>query len=742
MAYIWNRFDSGTPLVISLRKQSMNYRVFGVGLVVLCGSLLGCSGKTQTPSPPASANNGDAGSSGTDRDGSLGDAGSAPGCAVDADCAQGVCDPIQHACVECRTDKVCGDGKRCSDAGKCVDATPCTPGSYTCDGQTLQKCSADGSPVFERTCSKSEYCDERRAQCEPQVCTPGEASCAEGAVRICNDEGSDYVPKQLCSLKQVCRDGACQDIACVPNTTFCSDGDVWTCGSDGTTSQESDHCAAAEFCLEKGPVATCSPTACFANDPMCVGNLATQCAPDGSGPKAGGTDCTASNQVCYSGSCKDALCVPGLKLCDANQLYLCSEAGTSKTLITDCGTTAACDASSGTCKPRICDPGKLGCDTTRVVTCNDSGTGWLQSGPDCAASHGLCAAGTCKPIICTPNGEFCDSSNDIVTCSADGTGSTLYEACGSSYHCSPSSSNYAYCSSYYCTPSAAGCNGNLLTTCKADGSAWVTGGTDCSLNNGVCSNAQCKTKVCTPNSTFCSDGNVLQCDYQGLSSYQYTTCGYAKYCKAQGSTASCVPTPCLPGSTGCASEKYGQCAQDGLSVTGGTDCAAATQVCTAQGCAASAVDSIGSSNFVTGGSYYNLFGDVLEVTSARKLTTIEAYLTLPTSGNLVWAVYQKDVINTYPTYDLKFQKTTTASGTGFQSSGTLSFELTAGGSYLIGVAVSGGSFAYYYDTAITPPLINFASVTGGVATTFSTTLSYPYATLSNLYDIRLTTTVP
>ena len=715
----------------------MNHRVFGLGL--LAWVLLGCSGKAETASPPViNTDNGDAGSSGSAPDASPGAAGS--GCAVDADCAQGVCDPVQHACVECRTDKVCGEGKRCNDDGKCVNATPCTPGSYTCDGQTLQKCAADGSPVFDRTCSKAEYCDPRRAQCEPRVCTPGEASCAEGAVRICNDEGSDYVPKQLCSLSQTCRDGACLDISCVPNTTFCSNGNVWTCGTDGTTSEQADHCAANEFCLQKGPVASCSATACTAADALCVGNVATQCTADGSGPKPGGTDCAASNQLCYSGTCKDALCVPGLKLCDSNKLYLCAEAGTSKALINDCGSSAACDAASGTCKPRVCDPGKLGCDATRVVTCNDSGTGWLQSGLDCAASHGLCLAGACKPIICTPGGQFCDTSNEVVTCTADGTGSTLNQSCGT-YHCTSYGNNsYAYCAPNYCTPGVAGCNGNLLTTCKSDGTAWASGGTDCSLSNAVCSNSQCKTKVCTPNTTFCSNGNVVQCDYQGLTPYGYSTCGYATYCKAQGSGATCAPTPCIPSTTGCAYEKYGQCANDGLSVTGATDCAASAQVCTAQGCAASAVDTIGSSNLIAGNSYYNLFGDVLDVTSARKLTTIEAFLTLPATRTLVWVVYQKNVGTGY--YELKFQKTTTATGTAFQSSGTLSFALAASNSYLIGVSVTGGSYAYYYDTAVSAPLINFASVSGGMTSNFANSLSYPYPSLSNLYNIRLTTTVP
>jgi hypothetical protein len=38
--------------------------------------------------------------------------------------------------------------------------------------------------------------------------------------------------------------------------------------------------------------------------------------------------------------------------------------------------------------------------------------------------------------------------------------------------------------------------------------------------------------------------------------------------------------------------------------------------------------------------------------------------------------------------------------------------------------------------------LNFASVTGGFGSNFSTTLSYGYPSLSTVYHERLTTTVP
>jgi len=705
--------------------------------VALGGAFIACSGvasKEQQPSPPPDVS-------------SVLDGGpdasqpSLSGCLVDDDCAQGVCDANQKQCVECRVDSSCAKGERCSD-GHCVDARPCTEGSYSCDGQTLFHCSADGELEFSRDCGEREYCDPRRAQCQPQICKPGEASCDGAKIQVCSDDGSELIPKQLCSLAQVCTNGECRDIGCVPNSTFCSDGSVWKCGPDGTTSEPTDHCTASQYCLEKEHTATCSASACFASDALCVGNFATQCKPDGSGPKPGGSDCGAANQICYEGECRDPVCTPGLKLCDGNSLYLCSEAGTGKTLIRDCTDEAACDAATGACLPRICEPGRLDCDSTRVVTCNPQGTGWLQSGPDCATSHALCGLGTCKPIICSPGQYQCKDDSSYI-CSDDGTTLALnYNCTSSGYHCIQSGT-YANCSPYYCQPGATGCNGNLLTTCKADGNGWVAGGTDCSSSNSVCSDSSCKPKICASYSLFCANGNVQQCDYYGLSSYQAQVCGYGSYCKAQGTSAGCVPTPCVPDTDGCAGEKYGHCASDGMSLgDGATDCAAASKVCTAQGCATTAIDTIASPNSAGAVNYYNLVLDTIDVQSSRKLSEIEVYLSLPTSRTLTFAVYQANIVNSQTTYDLKFQKVVSATGSGFQSSGAISFKLEAGKTYALGVSVTGGSFAYYYDAAATPPALNFALVRGGFASNFATSLSYGNPSLSSIFHLRLTTSLP
>src|SRR6478736_165462 len=628
-----------------------------------------------------------------------------------------------------------------SDGGK-----PCTAGSYICDGQTLLHCSGEGELEFGRECAKSEYCDSRRAQCQPQICKPGAASCDGAKIQVCSDDGSELVPKRLCALSQVCVSGECVDIACVPKSSFCADGNVWKCGADGTTSAPVEHCASGQYCLEREHSASCSATVCFAGDGMCVGNLATECKPDGSGPKPGGSDCAAAKQICYEGECRDPVCTPGLKLCDGNSLYLCSEAGAGRTLISKCGDTSSCDSMTGACQPRICEAGKLGCDGSRVVSCNASGTGWLQSGPDCAESHALCTAGMCKPIVCTANQTFCQDGN-VYQCNVDGTSSVLQTDCSAwgvngAFHC-VSSGTFATCNSYFCQPSAAGCNGNLLTTCKADGTAWVAGGTDCSLTGAVCSSAQCKPKICTPSTLLCEGNDVQLCDSLGVSSSRYKTCGYATYCKAQGNSADCAATPCVPDTNSCLAEKYGYCASDGMSVSDdATDCAASGLVCNGSGCAASAVDTIASADGVGASSYHTIV-NVMDVRTSRKLTTIETYLSLPANRTLTFVVYQKSFVGNQPSYELKFQKVVSASGSGFQSSGEISYELEANRTYGIGVNVSGGSFAYYYDRALNFSLTSFASLQGGYYyNELPSSTTYTYPQLTQIYHQRLTTTLP
>jgi hypothetical protein len=569
----------------------------------------------------------------------------------------------------------------------------------------------------------------------------GGSSGAAGA----NSGGSaDCSSNQDCSVG-VCSAGSCKEVSCVPGTTFCGASGVWTCGPDGTPTQLAQRCSSDQFCLEKSGTATCNATACFAGDPICDGTVATQCKPDGSGPKPGGDDCAAAKQVCYSGQCRDLLCTPGQKLCDNNTLYLCSDAGSSRVVVNNCSTLEVCDPTAGACQTKVCDPGKLGCDSTRVVTCNASGSGYVQTGLDCATKQGVCIQGACQAQACSPSLSYC-SGGDVYSCSNDGTVGTLINSCTADSHCVVYGSS-AYCAYYSCQPNSVGCSGNVLATCAADGSGWLPGGTDCALTSSTCIGNACSPNVCNPNTLFCKDGNVQQCDGQGLTSYQVQFCTLGTYCATRTGVTTCAPTPCTADTDGCVGEKLGHCSADGMSVgAGATDCGASQQVCTLQGCAKTAVDSLSSTTQIGTGSANELVTNLVAVDSARKLTLIEAYLSMPTTRNLVWVVYVLTNADGMGEFDLEFQKSTSGSGAGYQSSGAISIELEAGKTYAIGVGASDGNFVYYYDLPVAAPSLNFARVTGSADISFGASFdSAPFDVLPSqlpVYSTRLTTTTP
>jgi hypothetical protein len=171
-------------------------------------------------------------------------------------------------------------------------------------------------------------------------------------------------------------------------------------------------------------------------------------------------------------------------------------------------------------------------------------------------------------------------------------------------------------------------------------------------------------------------------------------------------------------------------------------------VCTAQGCAASAVATLSTANQIgTGGEGEALINVVLVHTS-RKLTMIEAYLSLPTARTLTWVVYERTNANQIGEFDLAYQKSTPGSGSAFQSSGAIGFELKAGKTYAIGVSVSGGGFGYYYDTSSSPQSLSFAHVIDSSDQGFGSPIPMVFDISDQgspsdvVYNARLTTTLP
>ena len=711
----------------------------------------------------------------------------------DAGCDLGVCDPSTSKCVECLTDKDCHSSQTCTD-NSCVDEAPvvdlvckpgstrcsvdrgavltcssdgseetsevcaadapctqrggasalcanwvCSPNSFSCDGDTLLLCSDDGTEQTPfHTCDADQYCDARRALCVDRVCTPGEKSCAGAVLRACNDEGSEQVEELQCSLSEECTPEGCMPLLCVPNATFCNEGKVWKCNGSATSSELVQDCAGADqFCQEHDGEATCSDQVCFPGESVCNNGAATTCKADGSGPKPGGELCADHSEVCFAGQCRDQVCTPGQKLCDHESVYLCADNGSDTTLYKACNYNEFCDPGSGACRTRVCTPGLPTCNGTIKVTCNDDGSGYGSGSLDCADSGKVCESGSCVPKVCEPNSQVC-ADGGIAHCNYTGSAMGAPYPCYQGTHC-----ENAQCLANVCQPGEPACDGTIVSTCNQEGSGAVPGNaaSDCTTQGKVCDDGVCKPQLCKPNSNFCASGNIQRCSSTGASFTLSQYCLSESYCKQLTSTtAECRPKLCVTGATGCLGEDYGTCSSDGVTLEPGfDDCDGAAQVCSMQGCADSAIDDIGGTAEVESLYPGTVVFDRIHVATPRKLTQMAAYLSLPSTRTLRWTVYAP---SGYSDWMLIFDQVTTSSGAQFHSSAPMALTLEADKDYLVGVSVSGGSFASYIGPSAGAQILSFGTSSGSGYASFAATIGYYQSNSSSLRAVRLTTALP
>jgi hypothetical protein len=571
-----------------------------------------------------------------------------------------------------------------------------------------------------------------------RVCEPGSKSCDGQNVKVCSDDGTERTIEQTCLPSQTCADGACAETACVPNTKFCQGNDVWRCDSTGTGSSLSKSCGDHQFCREADDSARCSDQACTPGEAMCDGNVATTCLQDGSGPREGGVDCATKKQACFDGACKDTACVAGSKLCMNEDLYLCAQDGSATSLLADCPAGTVCDGEKLACVTKICDVGSTGCDDTRAVKCNAFGSGWDPAGIDCAASNQVCVAGACEKKTCTPYNTFC-KGDDVYQCDQFGVSSTLYSTCYGELYCT-SPGSYAQCAQG-CTPNEITCRGNSSLVCNADGT-WPDASTECD-NDEYCEyGTGCKKRVCEPGTIFCKDGDVYDCYWDGSSANLYQNCPADTTCDVTNGNFLCIPLPCSPGDTACLGNKVGTCATDGQSLSAVTqDCTATGSICgTDNKCAKTVVDVLGvdEGQGDLSESSGTFIGDVIQVSSARKLTEMQLNLSLPPTRSLRWVVFEETSDNLF---SAKQDWVVAAqSGSAFFSSGPISYALKAGKTYLFGAVITGGNtFTSYLDTGPFPLNASFGTVLGRVENPYSSSMT-AYVDSGYLYQMKLTTT--
>lgn len=501
--------------------------------------------------------------------------------------------------------------------------------------------------------------------------------------------------------------------SCVPFTKRCDGQQIKGCNADGASESIDVSCVDGLRCVQAGSTAHCDTRACTPGQPLCDGNVATSCAPDGTGPIPGGKSC--NSQKCELGKCIEVECEANAVICSNGDVYRCGKDGASIALVDDCDAGELCDPDAGKCLPPVCTPSARGCNGTIANSCNDFGTAILEP-IDCADDGLQCYGGKCTKQICQPALRYC-RDDDVVQCSLSGEELTLSQTCNhASEHCEESSGGFAFCFSDVCAPGKLSCDRNQVKLCTEQGDFPNEVEEDC--GEGWCQDGACMERVCEVGSYFCQDSDIYYCQYQAPPDL-YMECNGDTVCRSAGATSDpsipygvfCGEHSCAAGETACLKNQIGKCASDGESLSQvTTDCASDDKICTADlKCATSATDQLGVGE--TGQFLYSesFTGNLLEVSSARTLTQLKAYLLFPSARQLRWVIYEQSGTAFVAKTD---KVASVASGTGLIASPAFSFRLQAGKRYLVGLAVSGGDVSSYYDGAPYAARISFGAVLG------------------------------
>lgn len=637
-------------------------------------------------------------------------------------CVDWVCEPESEVCDDdarylelCAADGLsvarridCADSDEVCVNGECATRT-CAPDEYSCENGDLYRCSGDGTlKELAKNCDNDELCSEAEADCIPLSCQPGAPTCDGDELRRCNDRGTGLTGNaERCKRDEACFDGACLERICASD--YECDRDVsLQCVDNGTRLVEVERCAPlGELPTYCNPDSgRCETVGCDPSQPICSGDLATVCADDGSGPVAGGVDCTVLEKACFAGTCQPVVCTDEFD-CQEGDLYRCEDNGTALRLQGECGRPALCDAEHGTCLAEVCTPGEPVCNGTIATTCDETGAGYEPDGIDCATDDKGCFEGTCQPRVCDADEYFC-SEGDVWLCDATSTQSALADDCDFSEHCVP---RQATCIANTCSPGAAVCDGTVATVCRSDGSGPEPGGMDCSASNRACRLGICQPLICQPNQRFCHEGNVRLCDATGTASGPYDACLPEEYCD-DTAPARCRADLCAANAAACSGERLATCNGDGSGYSDvQDDCAESGLVCTLAGtCASSATDTLGGIDLYAQNPGATLELTALEVLTPRTIIGLEAYFAVSTETEVVWLVYKSSVSTGVYTKLFEFTTTASAGLASYHSSGAIGVTLEGGAYYAIGVLIRGAHTEYWSAIAAEPA--SFAAIVG------------------------------
>jgi hypothetical protein len=282
-------------------------------------------------------------------------------------------------------------------------------------------------------------------------------------------------------------------------------------------------------------------------------------------------DCP-SVYYCSQDLCKLDVCKAGSSKCVGNALSLCNISGSAYEP-SSCPISTSCSEQNGIaeCKPWICTPNTSDCDPSgeRARLCSADGLSY-SSEVDCTADDQVCYLAQCKPKVCEPGTSFCQGS-EIRVCSANGTESTLQSTCSSAQFCDDETVS---CVQRQCVTGTPMCDGDVATKCNALGSGPEPDGTDCTEDDQICYDGECRDEVCS--GAFCDGDQAYACTDAGTTSLLVDSCTSNEYCL----DGICRTDKCAGGEPVCDLEVATTCEEDGSGFApGGTDCAADGKLC-------------------------------------------------------------------------------------------------------------------------------------------------------------------
>lgn len=312
-----------------------------------------------------------------------------------------------------------------------------------------------------------------------------------------------------------------------------------------------------------------TPT-CTVGERVCEGLSVKVCDADGTQRIA---ETCMPPQSCAEGVCGNTACVPNTRFCKDGQVYKCDSQGAGSSLDETCSSSEFCLEEDGDaeCSDTACTAGEAMCDDTIATTCKPDGSGPKPGGQDCADGDQVCYQGSCRATACAEGEKVCQH-DDVYLCAENGSSMALLADCQMGEVCDAA---LGTCRPKVCEPGKMDCDSTRVVTCNAYGSGWDQSGTDCAATNELCLAGACKKQTCTASSTFCKEGNVYQCDSQGIASTLYQQCDPNYYhCEPYytGTYASCAYNQCEPGELVCDGDYVKTCTDTGSYPPTGSYC--------------------------------------------------------------------------------------------------------------------------------------------------------------------------